>query len=293
MREKERLEVLRMLRVNPDLSYEPRRVVSIVSGSRCGSTVFKHALTLHPDLCSLAGEEEPYYKLAANGYPWHESDAFRFAENEQVIRMLIANELHNHESAYNRHVMQEHGVEEPPFVTPKECRITDTLVLKTPQNCYRRGVVEQLYPDAEVVYIIVRRDPRATINGLLDGWASPDFTARLTDQGWWKFDMPPGWSWDRDVVTSCIHQWASAEAFLQKDYGDALCEVLFENFERSWIAQCDSAWEMLGLAPFTPEDDELPHLSSTLPPERERWKKRRPWLAHLDLDAVVSGIFDE
>ena len=73
-------------------------MVSIVCSSRSGSTVFKYALCLHPQLSTLAGEEEPYYKLANNGYPWHPSDEFHQANNPELVHLLIANELHNHDS---------------------------------------------------------------------------------------------------------------------------------------------------------------------------------------------------
>jgi hypothetical protein len=278
------------MRLDCSLTYQPRRVVSIISGSRSGSTILKHALCLHPDLSSLAGEEEPYYKLARNGYPWHHSDEFYVANNPDLIRALIANELHNHESAHNRHLLQEYRVEEPPYVEEVTCRMTDTLVLKTPQNCYRRGVIEQLYPEAEVIYLLVERDPRAVVNGLIDGWESADFTARLTPQGWWKFDMPPGWSWEEDLVSRCLRQWRTSQQYLEREYrADVTASVRFEDFEREWRGVCYGLWGLLlGLPSYHPPNTELPHLSSTLPPEPGRWRRKRPWLDYLDWWEVLE-----
>ncbi len=270
------------LALDPSLSYRPRRVVSIVCSSRSGSTVFKYALCLHPHLSTLAGEEEPYYKLANNGYPWHASDEFHQANNPELVRLLIANELHNHESARNRRLLQENHVEEPPFVEPIECRRTDTLVLKTPQNCYRRGVLEQLYPEAEIVYLAMRRDPRAVINGLLDGWASGQFTARHTDRGWWCFDMPPNWSWDAPLLERCINQWRASQDFIARDYPDLRADIAFEDFEDDWFGVCGKAWDLLGLPPYeAPIGTVLPELAITDQPHKERWKAKRPWLAEL------------
>lgn len=274
--------------------YVPRRVVSIISPSRSGSTVFKYALCLHPDLCHLAGEEEPYYKIAMNGYPWHESDEFHRPNNPEMIRGLISGEIRNHASAHNRQIIQENLVEEPPYVQPIRCRETDTLVLKTPQNCYRQGVLEYLYPEAKIIYIVLLRDKHAVVNGLMDGWKSPDFTARLTPRGWWKFDMPPGWTWESTLLERCIHQWRSAEKYALSHvplFGGKLTtksvQISFERFvEAPWF-ECSKLWEFLGLESINPMSiyKELPRLMATDVGPPDRWKQKRPWLEEVLSDA--------
>ena len=267
------------LRVNWALEFWPKRIISIVSPSRSGSTVFKYALELHPEICSLAGEEEPYYKLARNGYPWHKSDEFHDLKSPALgyMRCLIANELHNYQTTHNRQVLQRCKVEEPPFVKPVTCYRTSTLLLKTPQNCYRRGVLEQIYPQARVDYVRITRDSRAVVNGLIDGWLSGDFTARKTPEGWWCFDMPPNWSWENSLLDTCINQESQASRYLDQDYSDAL-RVSFEAFLEDWQATCLQVWASLGLAPYTPSESELPALMTTKDPTIRRWKACRPWL---------------
>lgn len=238
-------------------------------------------MCLHPDLCYLAGEEEPYYKLADNGYPRHQSDEFHTVNNPDLVRLLIANELCDYNSANNRRLLQESRVEEPPYVEPIQCRTTDTLVLKTPQNCYRRGVLELLYPGSEVVYLRLWRDSLAIINGLMDGWLGPDFTARLTPQGWWKFDMPPNWSWEPCLLERCINQWRQATKFINQDYADAVLDVHFEEFIEDWVGVCKRVWDKLGLTVYTPPEQQLPKLMATDPPGKDRWRYKRPWLAEL------------
>lgn len=274
------------------LVYEPKRVVSIVCPSRSGSTVLKHALCLHPDLTTLAGEEEPYYKLAHCGYPWHPSDEFHSLDEgqRQDVLWCIANEVHNHSNAENRQWLQEQQIEEPPYVKAIECRRTDTLVLKTPQNCYRRGVIEQLYPQAEVAYIAIERDARAVVNGLIDGWRSGQFTARKTHGGWWCFDMPPNWTWGVPLLVRCLNQYAEATRFIKRDYAkDLLCTVRFEHFEANWLAVCRDTWEVLGLPPYTPSVQVLPKLSCTYEPRPERWRSIRPWLEEA-VDAWMENV---
>lgn len=266
---------IRGLNLDWNLSYSPKRVISIVGPSRSGSTIFKHALCLHPELCSLAGEQEPYYKLANNGYPWHLSDEFHVPNEPDLIRVLIANELHNYASVSNRLWLQRERIEEPPFVDPAICRVTDTLVLKTPQDCYRRGVIAALYPDAEILYIIMKRDGRATVNGLLDGWACGSFTSRVTPRGWWCFDMPPNWSWDTQLLDRCVNQYQQATKFAAEHAGTT---VSFELFEEDWRDVVTYVWQKLGLSQFPIASTNLPTLMATDAPGKERWRKKRPWL---------------
>lgn len=261
------------------LSTSFRRVVSIVCGSRSGSTILKYALCLHPDLCSLAGEEEPYYKLTQNGYPWHESDEFHRANRPDKIRLMIDNELRNHATEQNRRRLQETTVEEPPFVDPIRCRVTDTLVLKTPQNVYRRGVIEQVFPEAEVVYLGIQRDGRAVVNGLLDGWQSDGmFLARKTSIGWWRFDMPPNWDFCVRLLDRCVNQYRQAKEFMSRDYPE-VTPIWFEDFEADWLGVCRQIWGGLGLARHDVTSGPLPLLAATDPPRPGRWRDKRPWLS--------------
>lgn len=274
------------MKIDRFLRYEPERVISIVSPSRSGSTVIKYAIQMHPDLCSLAGEEEPYYKLAGNGYPWHESDRFTEPNQPELVRNLIANELFNYNSFYNRAHMQQNHIEEPPFVEAKECRRTPILLLKTPQNCYRRGVLEALYPNARITYIRVYRDPRAIVNGLIDGWERDGmFEARLAHGQWWKFDMPPGWekyAYESDE-DKAIFQCRSSILYLNTEYPDAM-GVSFERFCDDWRAATYQIWARLGL----PQTNvltyaKLPVLMATDSPEPDRWRAKRPHLEGLKI----------
>ena len=283
-------EALAELDLDPRLTYEPKRIISILSPSRGGSTVFKHALAMHPEITNLAGEEEPYYKLAQNGYPWSKSDNFYDSFEDlncpELIRTLIANELKAPIETVrnNRKILQQRFVEELPFVDQDDRseRVTDTLLVKTPQNCYRPGLLEELYPKAEIMYLSMTRDPRATINGLLDGWASDSFQARWTPGGWWKFDMPPNWSWDVTVLEACINQWRSARVAIAKGFTVAGV-ISFEEFLDDWIGTCRQVWYMLGLSSWSPGSAKLPILSATDKPERARWRKKRPWLDEIGL----------
>ena len=287
------------MKLDLSLHYEPERIISIVCPSRSGSTVMKHALAMHPDVCSLAGEEEPYYKLAKNGWPWHQSDKFVTPQNPELIRALIANELLNDNMRYaNRLWLQKNEIEEPPFVKQVPCEAKPILILKTPQNCYRRGVLEHLYPRAKIDYVVITRDRPAIINGLIDGWESDDFKARLLDRTitwrkgwkqqkwhppeggmWWKFDMPPGWG---EYVTAsteekCRFQCDQAIKHCNEYYARAL-RLSYEDFCRDWKNYTRDVWVCLGLRDVSPEGS-LPSLGVTDAGGPERWREKRPWLA--------------
>jgi len=263
--------------------YQPKRVISIVGPSRSGSTIFKYAFCLHPDLSSLAGEEEPYYKIAGNGYPWHDSDEFHQVNNPSLIKLLIELELNNVSNSHNRDILQYFQIEEPPYVKPVICRRTDTLVLKTPQNCYRKGVIEQLYPDAEIIYIQCVRDGRSIVNGLLDGWESEDFKARYTEQGWWKFDMPSNWSWNTTLLERCVNQYKEASKAVVSFQESISHVVEYETFCQDWVACCNPIWNHLGLSKFEPLNSTLPLLSATKEPYLLRWQVDRPWLERVEI----------
>jgi len=263
------------LRLDSQLNLDHvEHVVSIVSSSRAGSSLLKHTMALHSDLSTLAGEEEPYYKLAHNGYPWHTCDVFHSLNGLDYVRLLMANELHNHQQQHNRAWIQSQTVEEPPFVQPKQCRLTPTLLLKTPQNIYRRGVLEELFPGRRISYIYLTRGFAQVVNGLIDGWLSDDYKARKTEQGWWKFDMPPGWAFSH-LYQRCYHQWRMANLFGLGEYDDASYRLKFEDFTRDTDSVCQRLYRLLGLPPHSvPPLEDLPHIMATSAPKPHRWQGR-------------------
>src|SRR5690606_35520196 len=129
------------------------RVVSIVCPSRSGSSFLKKLLSYSEEIMCLAGEEEPYYKLCCNGHPWHKSDKYPCMNSPDRVKALIGTELLNYESAHNRLLLQRYDIEERPFVPTILCRSSNTLLIKTPQNVYRKKIIESLFPGREMVYI--------------------------------------------------------------------------------------------------------------------------------------------
>jgi hypothetical protein len=99
------------------------------------------------------------------------------------------------------------------------------LVDKTTSNCFSLGYVNEIFPDAKIVYPV--RDGRNNVNSLINGWLHPTrffsydvpVTLRIKDYPYkmWKFVLPPGWQHyvDRTLEEVCAFQWHSChEAML-------------------------------------------------------------------------------
>lgn len=139
-----------------------------------------------------------------------------------------------------------HGecLEEPPFIIPGPRAFPaagelngKTLLLKSSSNCYRAGFIKKLFPAARYRFLLLARNPMASINGLMDGWLSSGFfsrsvghIAKLGIKGysapgkpwsslWWKFDLPPGWAAyaRKPLEEVCAFQWLSANERILED----------------------------------------------------------------------------
>jgi hypothetical protein len=155
----------------------------------------------------------------------------------------------------------------------------------------------ELFPSARIRVIHLVRNPAATINGLLDGWAHHEFFSRhlpdrlqirgYTDvhpawaRSWWKFDLPPGWEEvaHASLAEVCAFQWSAAHrAILQsiEEGGYESLRIRFEDFVADDARRTrERVWEWLGRtsAP-TSADLDLPRVMSTRPPRPFRWKER-------------------
>jgi Sulfotransferase family len=146
-------------------------------------------------------------------------------------------------------------LEEPPFVVPRLWRRADpaevankALVIKTPSNVYRFGLLQALFPNARLRVVHLTRNPAAAINGLYDGWRSKWFHSHqmaepLRIRGyadefpasarWWKFDLPPGWQeyTDADLLEVCAFQWRSAHQAILGEIASSDVDHLEIRFE--------------------------------------------------------------
>jgi hypothetical protein len=137
--------------------------------------------------------------------------------------------------------MQLPLLEEPPYICPEPKQaLTEEyagnlpLLLKTSTNVYRIPFLRSLFPHAKFRWVLLHRNPAATISALIDGWLSSGFhshdvhPAHLAIKGYsdsipggkrfWKFDMPEGWEAYRNSTLPevCAFQWLAAHREIEK-----------------------------------------------------------------------------
>jgi hypothetical protein len=190
-----------------------------------------------------------------------------------------------YDGATGRPVADLPVLEEPPLVPLADAEPPTTLdgltvLLKTPQLVYRKGLVEQLFPHSRVRYLHLCRSAPGTVNGLLDGWLGPHFWsynlpapegAPLPD--WWCFDIPPGWQAASTLLDACVLQWHAANDAALRYEVDARF-----HYEHLWA---DGAAERLAELAGVMASAQLRTVMATDKPAPRRWATKRPHLASL------------
>jgi hypothetical protein len=382
-----RVNHLRSIEDSGDLNKKIKRVAVILTGSRSGSSLMKTVVSRSNDVAYLSGEEEPFYILSGNGFPWSsDSDGFNTIKNKQHLLDNIFDDLGINDKVFNYRktlndwrnrillqfpdvdetlinfqlpkyvynyysqesdyteasqklaftlfkeksglydmcegsydfMSQQYKIEEPPFVNPPQRRsftkedIEDkVLVFKTPQDCYRIGIFEQLFPNADIKYIHLTRGFAQTLNGLMDGWLSDTgffahdmsiIKEKLNIEGytdvksygdrWWKFDLPPNWKDYKDAPLHevCLNQWYSAHTHILNS-GKQCLHVKFEDFLTNPSETANRITEYLGINPINV--DNIPVVMATHKPEQHRWLKRSALIHELSERSHVKELMSQ
>lgn len=104
---------------------------------------------------------------------------------------------------------------------------TKPLIIKSAGDVYRLDFYQALFPNARLHMLHLRRNPAASINGLINAWLSKKYQSfrvgGLSIRGysdlapwrhdWWKLDLFPGWQTYRDssLAELCAAQWSTAQ----------------------------------------------------------------------------------
>ena len=381
-----RLNSLRRVESSGDLNKKVKRVAVILTGSRSGSSLMKTVVSRSNDVAYLSGEEEPFFILSGNGFPWSsESDGFNTVKNKQHLLDNLFDDLGINDKVFNLSktlhdwrnrillqfpdisedvidymlpkyvskfytegtdyieatqkllftlfkeqaglydvcdgkydfMSQKFKIEEPPFVIPPQRRrfteedIEDkVLVFKTPQDCYRIGIFEQLFPNADIKYIHLTRGFAQTINGLMDGWLSdtgffahdvsiineelniPGYSdVKPFGKKWWKFDLPPNWKDYKDAPLHevCLNQWYSAHSHILNS-GKQVLHIRFEDFLTQPNITANRITDYLGINPINV--DNIPVVMATEKPEQFRWMKRSALINELAQRSEVKELME-
>jgi len=202
-------------------------------------------------------------------------------------------------------------VEDTPFVVPKlKQPLTKSdlekhsLVFKTPQNVYRAGMFETLFPRAKVKYLHMTRGFAQSVNGLMDGWLHDKgfFAKNLAMDGhtlnikgysdikeygdkWWKFDLPPNWENFKNnaLYEVCANQWASAHEHALNikilNSPENYMQLKFEDFLDYPQKMMNEVTEFINIKPISVAN--LPLVMITNKPRKYRWHKRKKLIREL------------
>lgn len=209
-------------------------------------------------------------------------------------------------------------IEEPPYVIPSNTKPLSeddlenkTLFFKTPQDCYRIGMFEELFPNAEIKYIHLTRGYAQTVNGLMDGWLSETgffahnmdiINERLNIKGytdkmkggdqWWNFDLPPNWKEYKDSSLGevCLNQWHSAHTSIVESGVDAM-RIKFEDFLENPQATLNKITNYLEIDKI--KVNKLPIVMITHSPSPYRWFKRKDTILKLSDQSKVRKLMKE
>jgi hypothetical protein len=198
-------------------------------------------------------------------------------------------------------------LEDLPYIIP-EPRVRATrdllknrpLLLKTNTNIYRIPLLKSLFPKAQFRWIVLSRNPAATIHALSEGWKSGGFHSHRTTpdislqiygysdkivggKDFWKFDMPPGWQryTQKDLTDVCSFQWESAHRQLArfiKSTPDPITCIRYED-----LAQPESFRDLLDFSEVDQGTGFDPAVRSPLvfAPEEGDWRVRRKELENV------------
>ena len=210
--------------------------------------------------------------------------------------------------------LAEPHIEETPFIFSQTEKSVPSskdlheriLLLKTSVDAYRVEWLQSIFPNAEVKFIHLTRNPAATINGLIDGWLlNRGFQTHLLGNlqieeyprsDYWNFDLPPNWrNFTKSRLTSvCFNQWEQPHRYIISEAPHARTlrlqfeEVLLDPFRSAQRLSRFLDEEMFSFFSIHP-------VMATERPRIFRWKQReRRILSVLNNETVedLIGILD-
>lgn len=170
------------------------------------------------------------------------------------------------------------------------------LVEKSIQSCFRLPFLRAAFPEA--TYVLVVRDPRASIASLMSAWLHPRmfFSYRVPveldikgysdrfpwGRQWWNLSLAPGWrDWVHlPLAEVCARSWLTHNEWILRDAaplldsGDAVL-VRYEDVLKDPTSAMRSVATTTGL-PFADvwQEKELPVVMTQTAPDPDKWRSR-------------------
>lgn len=182
----------------------------VVSSPRSGSTMFFEALEKSPDLCSIGGESHALIESIAELHP-----ASRHFDSNVLTASQCTPEIALELQQRFYHDAFKPNGSKPLSGEPMR------LLEKTPKNALRIPFMQQLFADAQFIYLY--RNPKQVISSMLDAWQSGRFKTYPDLPGWtglpWSLLLTPNW---RDLIGKPLHhvvahQWNTATQIMLDD----------------------------------------------------------------------------
>lgn len=150
------------------------------------------------------------------------------------------------------------------------------FVEKTASNCFRLGYVNEVFPDARILY--PTRHGYNNVNSLINGWLHPsrfftyDVPLPLHIGGYphdrWKFVLPPGWRsyTARPLEEVCAFQWRACHEAMLEETRKARYRGRVLRFKLEELARRPERWLRI-IAEFVelPYDDHFRAVARDLP----------------------------
>jgi hypothetical protein len=227
------------MKKNPKIKFD--RPIIIIGCPRSGTTLLFTLLNSSPEIYSLYEESRflfrKFYLQEEKKSNYFYDDALSPDDLSDSDKSMLLNLFHQHSfksrfigQLVNKAVRKYSATRWLARYLAKINALFKTesyrLVEKTPRNCFKIDLLNQLFPDA--YFIFIKRDGRSNISSLIQGWKKrkkeafdeikriPRLNRELNftnfDGKLWRFTLPPGWSdyVDGTLEEACAYQWYKA-----------------------------------------------------------------------------------
>lgn len=195
--------------------------IIILGCNRSGTTLLFKNLSSHPDVWSLYIESQDiFYKH----YPIDDKFGDRITEPpdetvDEDIKAYFYKKCHNKEYYKDTRLINHIPAKyfQRPFSKIYK-RPPIRIVEKTPANCFRVPFLNELFPDAKIIFVIRRAED--VISSLMEGWKN---WSHCTNRKWqytkWHYLVPEKWKdWKHKTLQEiCAFQWIQSNQMAWKD----------------------------------------------------------------------------